>query len=124
MTKNKELGDFGEKLITDYYLSNGYTLLAQNYISRYGEIDIVVQKENTIVFSEVKLRKVDAKVSGAEAVDFHKQQRIAKSALFFMNERHLHDELIRFDVAIVTHKDDRFDIQVIENAFQVDENLF
>ena len=124
MTYNKALGDFGENLIKEYYLSNGYIFLQQNYKSRFGEIDIIVKKENTIIFSEVKLRKTSAKVSGEEAVDFYKQQRIAKSAALFMAEQQYHDEFIRFDVAVVSDTGNAFHVNIIENAFQADENLF
>lgn len=124
MAQHKELGDFGENIVKEQYLLNGYTLLMQNYKSRFGEIDIILKKEDTIVFSEVKLRKVHAKVSGEEAVDFHKQQRIAKSAMLFMAEKQYHNEFIRFDVAVVSYINDSFHINIIENAFQADENLF
>lgn len=124
MTQNKELGDFGENLVKEHYLSKGYILLEQNYKSRFGEIDIIVKKENTIIFSEVKLRKANSKVSGEEAVDFHKQQRIAKSAMIFIAEHHYYDEFIRFDVAVVSYINHSFHINVIENAFQADENSF
>lgn len=56
MTYQKKIGDLGEKIAADYLQRKGYELLDQHYITRYGELDLVMSDAGSIVFIEVKTR--------------------------------------------------------------------
>jgi len=117
-----EVGKAAEQLIAEHYVNNGYNILSMNYHSRYGEIDIILQQNITIVFCEVKFRKQNSLVSGVEAVDIHKQKRLAKTASLFLEENApLQDLHMRFDIAVVTPLKKEYVVQIMENAFYIEE---
>ena len=84
---NKRLfGDKGEDLAAALLSEKGYDILARNFITKAGEIDIIAKKDGTIVFCEVKTRTSDQMGGGREAVDERKQERIRRCAeIFLMN---------------------------------------
>ena len=63
-----EKGKKGEFLAARYLEEKGYTVIARNYHSRYGEIDLICRKDSYLVFIEVKARKVSSLVNPLEAV--------------------------------------------------------
>mgnify|MGYP005662405913 FL=1 len=48
MLNKKSLGQYGERIALSYYQKLGYKLITQNYYSRYGELDLVLKKDNKI----------------------------------------------------------------------------
>ena len=54
---DKLLGKKGEAVAARYYLNQGYTLLEHNYQCRLGELDLILQKQELLVFAEVKTRR-------------------------------------------------------------------
>ena len=58
---NKTLGKYGEKMAENIYVSHGYKIIAKNWCCREGELDLIVEKLNTLVFVEVKCRKSSSK---------------------------------------------------------------
>lgn len=117
-----EIGAMGEQFVADYLRRNGYIIIKRNWHdSRYGEIDIVAENRQCIAFVEVKTRQKNALVSGLDAVDLHKQQRIKNASQTFM--RRLRTTLPpRIDVAevtVISQKDGQyqFEINYIKNAF-------
>ena len=120
--RSATVGKAGEDFVAQYLKSKGYIIIKRNWRdSRYGEIDIVAENQECIAFVEVKTRKKDALVSGLDAVNLHKQQRIKNASQTFM--RRLRTNLPpRFDVAEITvlsEKDGKFQFEInyIENAF-------
>lgn len=53
-SKTQKIGKLGEKIACKYIISKGFTILDQNITKKYGEIDILAQKDNKIHFIEVK----------------------------------------------------------------------
>ncbi len=120
--RSAAIGLAGENFVAQYLKSKGYIIIKRNWRdSRFGELDIVAENHDYIVFVEVKTRQKDALVSGVEAVNFAKQQRTKNAAQTFM--RRLRTNLPpRIDVAEVTVKDEKdgqfqFELNYIENAF-------
>lgn len=111
-------GVIGEKLTCKYYREKGYRLLAVNYRSRFGEIDVIAQKNDVIVFCEVKTRSEKTYYSPKEAVTAAKQAKIKNTALIYIDENKLGKYSIRFDVSEVYSKDNRYKLNIIENAFE------
>lgn len=118
-----EKGNLGEKIACAYLEKNGYHIKERNYISAFGEIDIIAQKGGFIVFAEVKLRKKNSRVSGFESVSFSKQRKIIQTSALYLQEISL-DLQPRYDViSITSHRDGEFSVEHIENAFDT-QNIF
>jgi len=91
-------GKIGEDTASSYLAKNGYQILQRNYYTRYGEIDIIAKKDDTIVFVEVK-KRANAKFGiGAEAVGQSKMKKIRICAQLYLQENMYIDQNIRFDV--------------------------
>lgn len=111
-------GKTGEILVCRHYLKNGYAILDTNYRCRFGEIDIVAKKEDTIVFIEVKTREKQTDYTAKDAVTPAKQQRLKSTALMYISSNKFDDEFVRFDVAEVYSPSSNPTINIIENAFE------
>ena len=97
------LGIAGEDKAAEYYKSLGYVIIKRNWRdSRYGEIDIVAESQEDIVFAEVRTRKYGALVSGAETVNAAKLSRIKNAAVSFM-KRFNSDLPFRVDLIEMTY---------------------
>ena len=110
------LGKTGEEIATQYLIKNGYRILIRNFRCRQGEIDIIVQDKNEIVFIEVKTRKNRNYGSPIDAVDKRKQQHILNASKYFIYINKLEKRNIRFDVIEVYNKD-KFYINHIKNIY-------
>ena len=86
MALNNLLGAWGEQLAVDYLKKHGYKILSCNYITRFGEIDIIARFKKVLVFVEVKLRKSDRFGTAREYVGYQKQNRIRSSAQMWLSE--------------------------------------
>lgn len=99
MYTNQELGQLGEKLAKRFLEEREYTIICQNFRTREGEIDIIVKdKEETIVFVEVKTRTTSEYGNPSEAVDRNKIQHILKTAKYFLHSTKMENKTMRFDV--------------------------
>ncbi|MEG1449144.1 MAG: YraN family protein [Oscillospiraceae bacterium] len=116
----KSKGAFGETKVREYLISKGYTIVACNYTSRYGEIDIIAKDSEYIVFTEVKTKAAGTMYTPAMAVTKSKQVKISKTATIFMQD---YSEALqpRFDVAEVIIKGEYpyslVEINYFDNAF-------
>jgi len=86
MSYRKDVGDWGEKIASDYLISNGYQILEHNFYTRYGEIDIVASKDEDIIFVEVKTRTTEAFGKPEEAITRKKTENLINTALLYMQE--------------------------------------
>ena len=80
----KYIGDIGERQACVYLRLHGYKIIKKNYRTRFGEIDIIAKKRDTLAFVEVKKRKNDLFGGGSAAVNTAKQKKIIKAAESFM----------------------------------------
>ena len=79
----------------------GRRILARNFRTAFGEIDIVVLDGETIEFVEVRSRTSGGLVSPLESVDAAKQRRLTLTAEAFLQRRGLADRPVRFTLASV-----------------------
>lgn len=86
MGKNNLSGAWGEALAAKYLQKKRYKVVATNYHSRFGEIDLIVSNRKYLVFVEVKLRKSDQFAEAREFVDRRKQDRIRTTAEIYLSE--------------------------------------
>ena len=115
MTEN--VGHKGEAVAAKYYQQRGWLLLNHNYRTRMGEIDLILYKEGTLVFAEVKTRTGAMLDRPAAAVDARKQHRLVLAAQQYLQRSPYGDAAIRFDVVEVTPTAGGWQVHCIENAF-------
>lgn len=113
---NTTVGKLGEKLAREYLIKNNYKILETNFTIPTGEIDIIAQVDNIIVFVEVKTRKTLKYGRPAEAVNYRKMQKIIKVAQHYIAYRSSANNQYRFDVVEVL-LNERVKINHIEDAF-------
>ena len=94
----KNMGLWGENKAVEFLKAKNYTILARNYHSRFGEIDIIASKNNYIIFVEVKTRTNEKYGRASEAVNKIKKIHMKKSAAIFLKENNFSRFTIRFDV--------------------------
>lgn len=85
MGRNNIVGAWGESLAAAYLRKKRYKLIAMNYRCRYGEIDLIVENRQYLVFVEVKLRKSANFARAMEHVDIHKQDRLRATAEMYLS---------------------------------------
>ena len=97
------VGHKGEAIAAKYYQQRGWLLLNHNYRTRMGEIDLILYKENTLVFA---------------AVDACKQQRLILAAQQYLQRSPYGEADIRFDVVEVTPAGRGWQVHCIPGAFE------
>ncbi len=119
--ENLYLGKRGEEAAVDFLKENGYRILVRNYKTKLGEIDIIATDKDTYCFIEVKTRNSDSFGLPQEAVSFSKQRQISKAALQFLKEKNLFGQKARFDVISLLYCEDAPKIELIKDAFELEE---
>jgi len=115
MSKKQEVGKTGENLAASYLQSEGYTLLARNWRWLKAEIDIIVQKENEIIFVEVKARYNDEYGNPEDFVSVKQQKMIINAAHEYIIQNDV-DLEARFDIIGVLMNQEG-NLRHIEGAF-------
>jgi len=98
MRDNKRFGYGGEGQAAAYLQNRGYKILQTNFTCTYGELDIIAQDGDAVVFVEVKSRLSDKYGRPAEAVTKPKQRSISMAAATYIKLHRLFDREIRFDI--------------------------
>lgn len=94
-------------------------ILARQFETRWGELDLIARDGDAIVFVEVKTRRSGLTTHPAEAVDRSKQTNLTKAALYWLKQNGLLEHRARFDVVTLVWSDDakRPEIEHFVNAF-------
>lgn len=121
MSKSRlSLGKKGEKIAGRYLKKMGYRILAQNYRTRLGEIDLVAEEAGTIVFIEVKTRSSTEYGQPLEAITGKKRQQVSKVALEYLNKNNQYNRAARFDVvSVLLTSGSSPQIEIIRDAFDL-----
>ncbi|MEM8815775.1 MAG: YraN family protein [Pseudomonadota bacterium] len=116
---SRALGRKAENRALQWLLRRGLTLLARNFHCRHGELDLVMRDRDLIVFVEVRCRAGRSLSRATTTVDRHKQQRLARAALFFLAQHaEFGDCSTRFDVVGFDGNPDKgVDVDWIRDAF-------
>lgn len=114
MMNTRRFGNIGEKTAQYYLRGKGYMILQTNFYTKMGEIDIIAEKDNCIIFVEVKTRTSFKFGTPAMAVDLNKRKHIKNSAKVFLYINKLEDRIVRFDVIEVFINDGKCNINHIE----------
>lgn len=98
---NKTLGELGEQVAINYLKEKGYKILTTNYFCYCGELDIIADFENAVIFIEVKTRRSVRFGWPEEAVTKEKKEKMRRTAENFLNQRKITDKDFYFDVVSV-----------------------
>lgn len=102
---NREWGQKAEALAAEYFLKEGYTIRERNWRAGRLEVDLILEKDRTLIFVEVKARSSHGE-DPALAVDRKKRQRTIRAADTYLRTQQVLYEY-RFDIVtfIGTEKD-------------------
>ncbi len=106
----KQIGNIGENIATDYLKKNGYQILARNFKTKWGELDIIAQKNRVIIFVEVKSlnKNLKSDFQPEDEITFHKARQLQK-----MTQIYLSNNKIQLDTP---HQIDILAIELAENG--------
>lgn len=120
MGKSNELGAWGEEKAARFLEQQGFRVLKRNFHSRFGEIDLIAETDEYLVFVEVRLRKTTRFGAPEETVDARKQQKLRLTAEAYL-QRYPTNKQPRFDVVALYAKDGMdtrpLPVKHIKNAF-------
>lgn len=109
-------GKEGEQLVAHYLEQRGYIILHKNFRQRFGEVDIIAKKHDTVAFVEVKWRR-NPLVDPAEVISYSKQRKIATVAKLFLSQHTDLEVVCRFDVALIEEQNNTINLRYIIDAF-------
>ena len=126
MTKERiSLGQQGEQLAAGLLKKEGYRILEFNYRGHLGEIDLVAEDGDCLVFVEVKTRRNFACGHPLESIDRRIQGQLIKAAREYLAAKGAEERFCRFDAVsvlnIVGHKPR---LELVKNAFELDGDRF
>lgn len=120
---NLSFGKSSENEAVKYLREQGYKILATNYKSRLGEIDIVAKEGRVVCFVEVKSRSSLAFGSPKEAINKRKQRKISQSAVIYLKEKCRLEQSCRFDVLAITRDEQgQAQFELVKDAFVLEGN--
>lgn len=116
-----QIGHAAESLACDYLQQRGLKLISRNYRAPYGELDLIMQDHDHMVFVEVRFRRHHHYGSGADSVTAIKQDKLIKTALYYLQQHPKQAKHpVRFDVISLSAVDGRTDVEWIKDAFQTE----
>lgn len=121
MNFRQRLGQRAENHALNYLQNQGLQLLSQNFHCKLGEIDLIMQDKDQLVFVEVRYRRDEHFGSVAGSVNTRKQQKIIKTAQYYlMRNESCATMPCRFDVVAVRQAHPQNHIEWIKHAFIVE----
>ena len=115
----QQFGKKGESLAVEYLKKHGYRIIARNYRTGMGEIDIIARDKGILVFVEVKARRSFRFGNPKAAVTPRKQRSISMVALSYLKATKQESARARFDVVAVNSENDTACIEIVKNAFDL-----
>ncbi len=116
--KRHQTGINGENLAAEFIEENGYSILHRRYRCRNGEIDIIAEKDNTIVFVEIKTVHENAGAGFGEPeekISVYKQNALRRCAEHYLWKKQISGKDCRFDLITVRLSDQPPNFQHLEN---------
>jgi putative endonuclease len=116
LTDKREKGNEAEQIACDHLAKNGYKIITRNFNCRVGEIDIIAQNGEDLVFVEVRSWRSAATVNPIHTISRRKQERVIRAAELYL-AKHVRGPIpARFDVVIVK-LGAAPEVELIQNAF-------
>ena len=119
LNRRQQFGEAGEALAARLLRKKGYKIVATNYRTQLGEIDIIARDGDTLVFIEVKARHSGRFGSPKWALTPRKQRKISMVALYYLKATGQSAAKARFDVVSIRSGAVRPEVEIIRNAFDL-----
>ena len=114
----RRIGDNWERATESFLHRRGLITLKRNFHSRFGEIDLVMKDQDSLVFVEVRFRQNCRFGTGAETVTIAKQKKLSRAALYYLYRNPQYSQIpCRFDVVSVSTNAGIANFEWIRNAF-------
>ena len=115
---SRDIGALGEKIAAEYLTGRGYIILERNFRSREGEIDIIAEKDDSLVFIEVRTRTSNSYGTPEESLTAQKKERLIALAEVYIEGRDYLPSSWRIDVVAIElgPKREVSRLEIIENA--------
>ena len=112
-------GRWAEQIALEYLLDKKLKLLERNFRSAFGEIDLIMQDKNTILFIDVRYRSSNYFHTALESINRKKCERIIITSNQYLSQNRAASHMdCRFDVIALSGKQETPAIEWIKNAFQ------
>ena len=116
MYEKQQIGKLGEDLATKYLKEKNYKIVGKNFHCIQGEIDIIAEQDNELIFVEVKTRTNLHYGRPAEAVTKTKQKHIAKATEYYLYKNKLENNKVRIDVIEIYIHNGKYKINHVKQA--------
>jgi len=116
LTQRKQKGNEAEDQACQFLIQKGLILIQRNFATKLGEVDLIMQDDDVLVFIEVRYRKNRDFGGAALSVTPKKQKRIIKAALAYQ-QKNAPQASMRFDVVAIEGEGSNKKIDWIDNAF-------
>lgn len=115
MAQHNEFGQISEDRAAAYLMARGYTIRDRNWRCGHKELDIVAQKNGTLVIIEVKARRTDLYGDVVDAVTDSKTEHIIQAAHAYVRYHRI-DLPVRFDIIAITGEPGNQRVEHFEDA--------
>ncbi|GMU62685.1 MAG: YraN family protein [Myxococcales bacterium] len=114
----RAFGSGAEQLVVEHLEREGWQVRDRNVNCRYGELDVVAEREGVLAFVEVRMRSTGTWGDPSQSVSRSKQRKVFLAATEYCQRHRLFQRVIRFDVASVVGRGREGHVEVIEDAFE------
>ena len=111
----KNLGKTGEDLALDFLKSHNFSVLEKNFRSKFGEIDIIAEKNHSLYFIEVKTRSNLNHGAPYEAVNKRKIYHIKKAAQYYLLKNKFEAYKLKVAVFSILIENGKVDVKFWDN---------
>jgi putative endonuclease len=115
----QEFGELGERIAERWLKRNGWRVVQRRFRNGHRDIDLIVQRDDTIAFVEVKARRGAEFGDPVEAVNWSKQKELTRSASIWIQRHGRPTDSYRFDVVGVLVEGERVRVRHVPNAFSL-----
>ncbi|MDO6460317.1 YraN family protein [Granulosicoccaceae sp. 1_MG-2023] len=115
--KTQTTGKWGELQARNFLESHGLEFIQSNYLTRMGEIDLIMRDGDTLVFTEVRTRNTERYGGGIASVTKAKQRKLCRAALSYLQTNRQMEHPCRFDVVAINTDNSSTTFEWIKNAF-------
>lgn len=115
----KSIGKWGEDRAEEYLLQKGFRIVTRNWQNNFGEIDIIVFDQETLVFVEIRTKNSKYYGSAVESINNKKKKQLILMANIYLNYKNWWGMPYRIDVITIDKIGEKFELNHIKNAIEM-----
>jgi putative endonuclease len=117
MGQKQILGKYGEDVAANFLLDRGYSILERNWRCEFGEIDLIAQHKNSLIFVEVKTRSGNGFGHPFEAITKSKVSRMRKLAASWLESHDCNESSLRLDAIAVLVQNGKVAVEHLKQVY-------